>query len=196
MLAIALLSQEAVAHAGSTPSVLQLRLVSGKPMADSEQMTVVQPNNSPRQPEVLNVQKAVLLDRSDVKSAMVVVNDGTYGEGRGDVMISIKLTDAGTKRFAEVTRKNIGRRLAIVIDGRLYMAPRINSEIPGGEMAITGAFTKEEAENLAAKMNNSPAGKVSFNATIVFYGVGLLFLAAVGIAALILMRRKNASPAA
>jgi|SRR5208282_1350144 len=196
LMGIALLSLAVVAHAASTPSMIQFRLVLGNPTADSEQLTVVQASDVTRQPEVLDIQKKVLIDRSDVKSAMVIVNDGTYGEGRGDVMISIKFTDAGTKRFAEVTRKNIRRRLAIIVDGRLYMAPHINSEIPGGEVQISGAFTKEEAENLAAKINGSPAGKVSSNATIVLYGVGLLFLAAVGVAAFILMRRKNASPAA
>jgi hypothetical protein len=62
LLAIALLSLAGVAHAAPTPSVLQFRWVVDNPTADSEPMTVVQPNNSSRQPEVLNVQKEVLLD--------------------------------------------------------------------------------------------------------------------------------------
>src|ERR1035438_4305331 len=69
LLVIALLSLPGVAHAVSTPSVLQFRWVEENPTADSEPMTVVQPNNSSRKPEVLNVQKEVLLDQSDVKSA-------------------------------------------------------------------------------------------------------------------------------
>jgi SecD/SecF fusion protein len=47
------------------------------------------------------------------------------------------------KRFADVTRDNIGRRLAIVLDGQLYSAPNINSEIDTGNGEITGHYTQE-----------------------------------------------------
>ena len=192
LLAIALLSLAVVAHAASTPSVLQFRLVVDNPTADSEQMTIVQPNNSSRQPEVLNVQKEVLLDNSVVRNAAVVA------DGRGNPEINVKLTDDGAKRFAEVTRQNIGKRLAIVIDGKTYMAPRINSEIPSGEAIISGAFTKAEAENLAARIIGSPVQvHKSLNwSRIGFYCFAGLFAAATGIVVWMAIRRKDRPPAA
>ena len=63
--------------------------------------------------------------------------------------IGFTLTPAGQKQFAEITRANIGRRLAIVIYGKIISAPRINSEISSGNGQISGNFKAEEAARLA-----------------------------------------------
>ncbi len=192
LMGIALLLLVAAAHVTAAPPIIQFRLVVDNPTADSEPMTVVQPDNSPRQPgEVLNVQKAALLDSSDMKNASVMV------ENRGKPKIDIKFTDDGAKRFAEVTRQNIGKRLAIVIDGKLNSAPRIESAITGGRAEITGHFTQQEAENLAARINGSPvqAHKALNWSRIGFYCFALLFVATLGIAVWVAIRRKDASPA-
>ena len=190
LLGIALLSLSAAVHATAAPPILQFRLVVDNPTADSEQMTVMQPNNPPRQPEVLNVQKAALLDSSDVKNATASVDT------LRQPIIDIKLTDDGAKRFADVTGKNVGERLAIVIDGKLYEAPRIASAITGGEALITGHFTKEEAENFAARINGSPATSHTFKTIFIIPHFYLLCLIAVGIVTLILLFRKGTPPAA
>ena len=70
----------------------------------------------------------------------------------GHSRIEITFSDEGRKKFAEVTREKIGQRLAIVIDGQLYSAPTIRTEIPGGKAEISGNFSKEEANVLAAKI--------------------------------------------
>lgn len=194
LMGIPLLLLVAAARVTAAPPMIQFRLVVDKPTADSEQMTLVQPDNSPRQPrqpqpEVLNVQKAVLLDGSDVKNA-------TPSVGRiGQPFIDIKLTDNGSKRFAEVTRQNIGKRLAIVIDGKLYSAPRINSAITGGEAQITGAFTKAEAENLAARLNGSSVHNALNWSQTGLYCFAVLFVTATGIVAWMAIRPKDAPPA-
>ncbi len=193
LLGIAVLSLVSAAHATAAPPMIQFRLVVDNPTADSEQMTAVQPDNSPRQPDVLNVQKAVLLDSSDVKNATAGVNR------LGQPIIDMKLTEDGAKRLAEVTRKNVGERLAIVIDGKLYSAPRINSAITGGEAQITGAFTKAEAENLAARLdgsNGSPSGQVRPGNKTVFYALAAMVVIALVTAAWIALRQRRAPPAA
>jgi SecD/SecF fusion protein len=83
-----------------------------------------------------------------------IVKSAGMGRGNlGEPIIEFELTDAAGKRFGDVTRNNIGRRLAIVLDGQLYSAPNINSEIDNrGE--ITGHFTQEEAQKLAAVLQN------------------------------------------
>jgi len=52
-----------------------------------------------------------------------------------------------------VTRQNINRRLAIIIDGRACSAPRIRQEIPGGMVQISGDFSEDEARELVHKMS-------------------------------------------
>jgi preprotein translocase subunit SecD len=59
----------------------------------------------------------------------------------GQPIVSMKLKGDGIKKFAELTKNNVGRRLAIVLDGNIYSAPRIDEPIPTGEAVISGRFT-------------------------------------------------------
>lgn len=63
--------------------------------------------------------------------------------------VSLRFNDAGAKIFEEITGKYVKHRLAIVLDGNLYSAPVIQERIEGGNAQITGAFTLEEAKDLA-----------------------------------------------
>ena len=133
-LAMGLLQIAARADVTSHPSMLQFRLVTDVRTAQTEEMTVVQPAQSPNQSEVLNVQKEALLDGSDVKSAKFGAEISRIPDNvPGPMRIFINFTDSGAKRLAEVTSKHIGDRLAIVIDGKLYSAPRIYTPITGGQ---------------------------------------------------------------
>lgn len=72
----------------------------------------------------------------------------------GRYAIHLTFNAEGRKQFGDVTSANVGRLLAIVLDGKLYSAPRINGPIVGGSAEITGVFTQQEAENLADVLNN------------------------------------------
>jgi preprotein translocase subunit SecD len=63
------------------------------------------------------------------------------------------LTKEGAKRFAEVTHAHVGKHLAIMVDGKLFSAPNVMSEITGGIGVITGSFSEQEATELAARLN-------------------------------------------
>lgn len=63
--------------------------------------------------------------------------------------VSMSMNAEGTKIWARLTRDNVGRCIAIVLDNAVYSAPRVNQEITGGNSQITGDFTKEEADDLA-----------------------------------------------
>ncbi len=67
----------------------------------------------------------------------------------GRPYIAFKLNPEGGKLFGVITGDNVGRLLAIVLDDRVYSAPRIQSRIPGGSGIITGSFTDQEAADLA-----------------------------------------------
>ena len=63
--------------------------------------------------------------------------------------ISMSMNAKGAKKWAKLTRENIGNQVAIVLDNYVYSAPVVNSEIPNGQSSITGSFTLEEAQDLA-----------------------------------------------
>jgi preprotein translocase subunit SecD len=73
-------------------------------------------------------------------------------------VIEIEFTPDGQTNFANITKENINKRLAMVMDGQLYSAPVIRSEIPGGKAIVSGNFTEEEAKKLAAKINEMLSG--------------------------------------
>ena len=72
----------------------------------------------------------------------------------GSLAIALKFNSKGAAQFADVTGKNIHRQLAIVLDGKLYCAPVIQSRIAGGQAEITGRFSMEEAQNIADALNS------------------------------------------
>jgi len=67
----------------------------------------------------------------------------------GALRYTLELTGTGGRVFADLTSANVGRRLAIVLDGNLYSAPVIRERIPSGQAQITGGFNSEEATDLA-----------------------------------------------
>lgn len=67
--------------------------------------------------------------------------------------VSLELTNEGAQIFAELTKKNIGKRLAIYLDGAPISAPVVQEEITGGRAQISGNFTPESAKNFAGRLN-------------------------------------------
>ncbi|MDD4910051.1 MAG: protein translocase subunit SecD [Candidatus Omnitrophica bacterium] len=67
----------------------------------------------------------------------------------GEPIVRIAFNPEGAKKFAQITKDNVGRQLAIVLDGNVQSAPRINEPIPSGEAVISGRFNVEKAQDLA-----------------------------------------------
>ena len=108
-----------------------------------------QPNGPPTIEEVIVKKKAEPGLAGDIiENAMAI--RGNLGEPQ----IEFRLNSAGAKRFGEVTRNNIGQRLAIVLDRELYSAPVIQGAIETGSGQITGHFTVEQAQELANVLQN------------------------------------------
>ncbi|MGI6006976.1 MAG: protein translocase subunit SecD [Ruminococcus sp.] len=90
----------------------------------------------------------VVLDGTDVAEAEGgVARDNT---GNNQYVVSLQLTDEGTKKFAEATEANLGKQIAIVYDGETISAPVVQSVISDGRAQITGMNSIEEARNLAS----------------------------------------------
>jgi len=90
------------------------------------------------------VQKKTLLTGADLSTARVSIDQNT-----SEPYVSVEFNAAGAKAFGELTEANVGRRLAIVLDGNVHSAPVIRERIPSGQAQITGGFTSEEATDLA-----------------------------------------------
>lgn len=80
----------------------------------------------------------------------------SYGEQRGLPLpeVGLRFTSEGSRKFAEVTRQNVGRQLAIILDGQITGAPQIREAIVGGRAQITGNFTVDEARATVAVLNS------------------------------------------
>lgn len=78
--------------------------------------------------------------------------DGFDQNGRPDV--SMTMNSDGARRWAQLTKQNIGRAVAIVLDNSVYSAPRVNGEISGGSSQISGNFTIEDTKDLANTLNS------------------------------------------
>ena len=106
--------------------------------------------------------------------------------------VSMQMNSDGARRWSQLTKQNIGRSIAIVLDNYVYSAPNVNQQIDGGNSQITGNFTTDEAKDLAnvLKSGKMPAparivqedivgpslGQASINAGILSFIVALILL--------------------
>lgn len=104
---------------------------------------------SPAKLEFLDPDGNVFMEGKDVETAK-----GIYDSSDGQYKISFKLTSEGTKLFADMTTKSIGKEIAIHLDGVELMAPTVETAIVNGSGVITGNYTKETAENMAVKIQS------------------------------------------
>ena len=86
--------------------------------------------------------------RQILKSAQLTFDQTTY-----QPYVSLEFNDEGAKIFAELTKKNVGKTLAIYLDGAPISIPTVNEEIPSGKAQISGNFTQKEAKQLAERLN-------------------------------------------
>lgn len=122
----------------------------------------------------------------------VVVDAKDEYDTYGKPAVSMAMNTDGARRWALLTKQNIGKSIAIVLDGYVYSAPNVNSEITGGRSQITGHFTPEQSKDLAnvLKSGKMPApayivqediigpslGQESINAGVFSFIVALILL--------------------
>lgn len=88
------------------------------------------------------------LSGSDLASSAVVFDPNT-----GQPQVQLRFSSDGTKKFAEITERNIGKPLAIAIDNVIIEAPSVNEAIITGDAVISGSFTQESAKALSTQLN-------------------------------------------
>ena len=103
---------------------------------------------------------------------IVSASDGYDQLGKPDV--SMQMNSEGTREWARLTRENINKAVAIVLDDAVYSAPNVNDEISGGNSQITGHFTIEDTKDLANTLNSGkmPAPMRILSSTMVGPSLG------------------------
>ncbi|HDH07807.1 MAG TPA: protein translocase subunit SecD [Candidatus Moranbacteria bacterium] len=125
------------------------------------------------------------LSGKNLKTADVVFAN----QGLSEPQVSLKFDDEGTKVFAELTKNNIGKTIAIYLDETIISAPVVQVEITNGEAVITGDFSVDEAKKLSQRLNEgalpvpltlvsqqsieASLGKVSLDKSLVAGAAGL-----------------------
>ncbi len=84
-----------------------------------------------------------VLTGTDLKDAKAQIDHANQN------MVALEFSDEGGKKFADLTAKNVGKNIAILLDKQVLTNPRVNESITGGKAVITGSRTIEEAQNLA-----------------------------------------------
>ncbi|MBM3250173.1 MAG: protein translocase subunit SecD [Candidatus Omnitrophica bacterium] len=141
--------ERAIEIIGKT-ALLEFRLVS----ADSEKIKQALEGNVPSGFELKYVEdtKEPLLLEKQASLTGDALSDATVNFSQAEFygpVVGLKFNAEGAKKFAELTAANVGRRLAIVLDGKVQSAPNIKEAIPSGEAVISGRFDVTEAQDLA-----------------------------------------------
>ncbi|MDP6685406.1 MAG: protein translocase subunit SecD, partial [Candidatus Omnitrophota bacterium] len=119
---------------------------------DAELYQQVQDGNIPEGYELKTVEKETLLLHKDVAltGETLVTAEVKFDQTRfNEPYIALEFDSKGAAMFSQITEENVGKRLAIVLDGVIHSAPRINEKIPSGRASITGRFSIEEAGDLS-----------------------------------------------
>lgn len=102
--------------------------------------------------------------RAPLEGDVVTDAKDQFNNISGQPEVSMSMNTDGARRWAALTKANTGRAIAIVLDGSVYSAPRVNGEIAGGQSSISGNFTIEDTKDLA---NTLKSGRMPAPARIV-----------------------------
>lgn len=118
--------------------------------ADLDIVVAARPEGTPAKdgtPEFYNVYGVVR--EADLTGDVVTEAFPSFDQSSNQPMVLMEMTGEGAERWAQITGANIGKRIAIILDGRVYSAPTVQNKITGGSSQITGATSPEEANLLA-----------------------------------------------
>ena len=92
--------------------------------------------------------------RAPLEGDVVTTAKDDFNQVTSAPCVSMQMNSDGARRWAQLTKQNIGRAIAIVLDDAVYSAPRVNGEIAGGSSEISGNFTIEDTKDLANTLNS------------------------------------------
>lgn len=139
--------ERALALLGKT-ALLEFKLVSDDPSLLKEAIAGKVPDGYELHPSEeggqMLVEKEVLLTGKNITNAGV-----SFESNFNEPVVTLEFNAEGGKTFSDITGSNVGRRIAIVLDGKIQSAPVVNERIPSGRAQITGRFNIDTANDLA-----------------------------------------------
>jgi SecD/SecF fusion protein len=106
----------------------------------------------PSSPEQGDLPVAFLLTREGGMSGSFVADARVIAAADGQPAVEFTLTPEGRDRFAALTRLNIGRRVAVVVNGAVVASSIIGAEMPDGKAMLSGNYTESQARSLAEEL--------------------------------------------
>lgn len=100
--------------------------------------------------ETVHVDRNIIISDKDIVEATLIESDYPA--------VRITLTEEGKKKFSELTKESINKRLAVVLDDHLVSAPVVRAEITGGVLDISGNMTREFAEKVVQTIQKNQKG--------------------------------------
>lgn len=92
-------------------------------------------------------------NKSNLSGGDLQLASVAYDQNTGKSQVNLSFTSDGTAKFADITKRNVGRIVAIVLDNQIISTPTVNEAILTGDAVITGDFTNEQAESLSIQLN-------------------------------------------
>ena len=92
--------------------------------------------------------------RAPLEGDVITSSKDDFEQNSGRPCVSMQMNSDGARRWSQITKQNIGKAVAIVLDDAVYTAPRILNQIDGGNSQITGNFTIEDTKDLANTLNS------------------------------------------
>lgn len=132
---------------GVTDVVAAEKMIGETPVLDFRTIKKNAATNNSEGDVMNNYEITQLTGRYLEKSALV------FDPTTNKPMVQLQFNDAGSKLFAEITKANVGKQVAIFLDGVPISAPTVNEEITGGKAVISGNFGVEEARTLVGRLN-------------------------------------------
>ncbi len=114
--------------------------------------------------ELYAINAATRDGKAPLDGSVVTEAIGQFGQSGSNAEVSVTMNSTGARAWANLTRDNVGKSVAIVLDGYVYSAPTIQEEISGGSTRISGTFTIQQATDLA---NVLKSGKLPAPARII-----------------------------
>lgn len=122
---------------------------------DGEKISLAIKGDVPDGYELLELEKKSILLHKEAVIVGADLAEGSVGfDTYGIAEVRLQFTGVGAKKFAKVTEENVGKQLAIVLDGKVMSAPQIREAIASGQAQISGNFTLEEARMLTSVLNS------------------------------------------
>jgi preprotein translocase subunit SecD len=133
---------------------LEFKVVDDNADLDKAQKGLVPPGEElsvlrHRNPDGSYLERPIVLRSEAVMTGENIADARATFDSTNQAYVGLSFTPSGARQFERVTGENVKKRLAIVLDGKVYSAPTIQEKISGGRASITGRFSTEEARDLA-----------------------------------------------